>query len=90
MTDAFPVRQRLEGLTVGVAAAPTWIDDTNRFWYRRSVTGGNDFVLVDATTQRKQPAFDHARLATGLSSVIGQEYTERTLPFRAFDYVLDG
>ncbi len=89
-TGAANVRQRLEGLTVGVAEAPTWIDDTNRFWYRRSVTGGNDFVLVDATTQRKQPAFDHANLATGLSSAIGQEYTERTLPFRAFEYVLDG
>ena len=87
---AASVRQRLEGLTVGVAEAPIWIDDTNSFWYRRSVTGGNDFVLVDAATQQKQPAFDHARLATGLSSAIGQEYTALTLPFRTFEYVLDG
>ena len=87
---AATVRTRLEGLTVGVAEAPTWVDDTNRFWYRRSVTGGNEFVLVDAATQQKQSAFDHARLATGLSSAIGQEYTALTLPFRTFEYVLDG
>ena len=87
---AATVRQRLEGLTVGVAEAPTWIDSTNRFWYRRSVTGGNDFVLVDAATQQKQPAFDHASLATGLSQAVGQEYAALTLPFRTFDYVLDG
>ena len=72
---AATVRQRLEGLTVSVAEAPTWIDGTNRFWYRRSVTGGNDFVLVDAATQQKQPAFDHAGLATGLSQAVDQEYT---------------
>ena len=87
---AATVRQRLEGLTVSVAEAPTWIDGTNRFWYRRSVTGGNDFVLVDAATQQKQPAFDHAGLATGLSQAVDQEYTALTLPFRTFDYVLDG
>ena len=87
---AATVRQRLEGLTVGVAEAPTWIDGTNRFWYRRAVTGGNDFVLVDAATQQKQPAFDHARLATGLSQAVGQEYTALTLPLRTFEYVLDG
>ena len=87
---AATVRQRLEGLTVGVAEAPTWIDSTNRFWYRRSVTGGNDFVLVHAATQQKQPAFDHASLATGLSQAVGQDYAALTLPFRTFDYALDG
>ena len=87
---AATVRQSLEGLTVGVAEAPTWIDGTTRFWYRRSVTGGNDFVLVDAVTQQKQPAFDHASLASGLSQAVGQEYSALTLPFRTFEYVMDG
>ena len=76
---AATVRQRLEGLTVGVPETPNWIGETNRFWYRRSVTGGNDFIVVDAATQQRQPAFDHASLAGGLSTAIGEEYTALTL-----------
>ena len=87
---AATVRQRLDGLTVGVAGAPTWIDGTNRFWYRLSVSGGHEFVQVDAETQTKTPAFDHAALARGLSAAAGREYTEVTLPFRSFEHVQDG
>jgi len=47
-------------------------------------------VVVDAETQRKEPAFDHARLAASLSSVTGEAYTEITLPFRTFDFLGDG
>ena len=88
--QAATVRQRLDGLTVGVADAPTWIDGTSRFWYRLSVAGGQEFVLVDAETQQKTPAFDHAGLATGLSAATGGEYAALTLPFRTFEFIQDG
>ncbi|MDE2678192.1 MAG: prolyl oligopeptidase family serine peptidase [Gemmatimonadota bacterium] len=88
--NAATVRQRLNGLTVGVPDAPNWIDGTSRFWYRLSVAGGHEFVLVDAETQQKTPAFDHAALAEGLSAATGAEYTAVTLPFRSFTYVQDG
>ncbi len=88
--SAATVRQRLNGLTVGVPDAPNWIDGTSRFWYRLSVAGGHEFVLVDAETQQKTPAFDHAALAEGLSAATGREYTAVTLPFRSFEYVQDG
>ena len=68
-----------------MAEAPTWIDGTDRFWYRRSVAGGNEFVVVDAATGQKQPAFDHAGLAAGLAAAMDREYTAVTLPFRAFE-----
>ncbi|MGH7462607.1 MAG: DPP IV N-terminal domain-containing protein, partial [Longimicrobiales bacterium] len=75
------LNRRLQGLVVNMAALPTWIGDTNRFWYRKSVDGGNEFVLVDAATAQKQPLFDHARLAAALSSKSGTQYAARTLPF---------
>ena len=87
---AADVRQRLDGLTVGVAGAPTWINGTSRFWYRLSVVGGHEFVVVDAETREKTPAFDHAGIAGGLSAATGREYDAVTLPFRAFEYVEDG
>src|SRR4051812_38342269 len=64
------VNQRLNSLSVDIAQTPTWTDATH-FWYRKSVKGGNEFVMVDAATGQKTAAFDHARLATSLSTVSG-------------------
>ncbi len=79
------IAQRLQGLVTGVADRPVWIDSTSRFWYRVSVKGGNQFVLVDAVAKTKAPAFDHARLATALSAAASQSYTALTLPMTAID-----
>jgi dipeptidyl aminopeptidase/acylaminoacyl peptidase len=79
-------RARTLRLTYEKAAGPitepaTWIEKTSRFWYRRSVPGGAEFVVVDAATKRSTPAFDHARLATGLSAAVGRSFAALTLPF---------
>jgi dipeptidyl aminopeptidase/acylaminoacyl peptidase len=74
----------------GVVAEPaTWIEKTSRFWYRRAVPGGHEFVVVDAATQQKQPAFDHARLAAALSVATGRSYKALTLPFARVAYTND-
>ncbi|MGH7713219.1 MAG: DPP IV N-terminal domain-containing protein, partial [Gemmatimonadaceae bacterium] len=80
------LRQRLEGLVVGAPETPTWIDST-RFWYRKSVRGGSEFVLVDAVSLEKRPPFDHARIATALSGATKKRYTPITLPFNTFTFV---
>lgn len=58
-----------------------WIENTDRFVYRRTTPGGHEFMLVDAEMQTQQPAFDHARLATALSIAMGDAFTAQTLPF---------
>ncbi len=68
------------------AEAPTWIPGSEKFWYRKTVRGGNAFVLVDAVAGTKAPAFDHAKLASALSTTAGATYTAVTLPFTTFTY----
>ncbi len=79
------VLDSLSTLAVNVAEPPTWIGP-GRFWYRKSVKGGNEFVLVDAATGAKRAPFDHARLASALSSAAETTYTAVTLPFREFSF----
>jgi dipeptidyl aminopeptidase/acylaminoacyl peptidase len=86
---AMTLRDTYQGLAVNVPEPPTWIARTNRFWYRRSVRGGNEFVLVNAETRAKEAPFDHARLAAGISSASGGKYTAVTLPFTSFTFVDD-
>ncbi|MEP6783370.1 MAG: DPP IV N-terminal domain-containing protein, partial [Acidobacteriota bacterium] len=75
------------------------IAGTHRFYYRRAVANGFEFVTVDADTQAKQPAFDHQRLAASLSKASGHAYSGTRLPFQnlnfnealsAIDMTIDG
>lgn len=60
---------------------PRWFGD-GKFWYRNQLAdGAKEFVLVDAAAGRKQPAFDHARLATELGAVSGAKLDGAKLPF---------
>jgi dipeptidyl aminopeptidase/acylaminoacyl peptidase len=81
------IRARYETLAVNVAGPVTWIENSSRFWYRKSVAGGNEFVTFDAASQQKQAAFDHEKLAAGLSSATRNKYTGLTLPFTTFSFV---
>ena len=82
------LRSRYEGLVVNIAERANWIGDTSRFWYRKSVKGGYEFVLFDAQTLARKPAFDHARLAASLSAASGdKKVTALALPFPTITFV---
>ena len=87
--QAITLRDRFQALAVNVPEQVQWIRNTNRFWYRKTVPGGNAFVLVNADTQTKEPAFDHAKLADALAAAMKGKYTPVTLPFTTFNFVDD-
>jgi dipeptidyl aminopeptidase/acylaminoacyl peptidase len=78
---ALNIKERYKGLALNIPETPVWIEGTDKFWYRKTVKGGDAFVLVDALAQTKGPAFDHDRLAASLSSARKERFTGVTLPF---------
>jgi len=78
--------RRTDGLVVNVVQTPVFIEGGARLWYRKSVTGGNAFVLVDVAAKSKAAAFDHTRLAAALSAAASAKYTAVTLPFTTFTF----
>jgi len=68
------------GLVVNTPSAINWIGDSHRFWYARAVKGGSEFLVVDAGSAQKKPAFDHDRLAAAISSVTGRKWSGLNLP----------
>ena len=73
-------------LVTDAIESPTW-SGNSRVLYRKSVTGGNTFMLVDVTNREapvKRTAFDHDRLATAIGAVTGGRYTGITLPFNSY------
>src|SRR5215475_10897575 len=84
------LREKFQGLVAGAPERANWIEKTSHFWYRKSVKGGYEFVLVDAETLAKKPAFDHEKLAAALSESLpsGDEaITALRLPFNEFNFV---
>ncbi len=71
-------------LVYGAVARPTWIEG-DRFYYRTTTAAGTQFVMVNAATEAKSPAFDHAKLASALSTASGTSYDANHLPFMDFE-----
>jgi dipeptidyl aminopeptidase/acylaminoacyl peptidase len=84
---ALTLRERYRDLALNIANSQTWMRGAgHRFWYRKSVEGGTNFILVDAEAATRAPAFDHERLAAVLSRVSGEHYTAVTLPFGVLNF----
>jgi len=79
---------RPRGTVYKAEIRPHWFHDNTRFWYRNDLAGGaREFILVDAQTAQRGPAFDHKKLAAGLSKAAGRDYAADRLPFDAIEFV---
>lgn len=66
-----------------------WIGCEDSFWYvRTSEKGHKEFVVVEAKTGERRPAFDHQALAAALSEVLGKVICAGQLPFTIFRYTV--
>jgi len=83
------LRTNTSALVTGATVQATWLDG-ERFWYRNTVAGGAEFVLVDAARRSREPAFDHERLAAAVSREADEAYDGLTLPFTSFTFSEDG
>ena len=84
---AMGLREKYQRLAVGVVDQVQWHAKANRFWYRKSVAGGHEFILVDVDKDTKRPAFDHQKLAAALTSAMGRTVTALDLPFNTFVFI---
>jgi len=65
---------------------PHWVEQSDEFWYRSDSKSGHEFILVDASTGNKQPAFDHQQLANALKAKGVTDATATKLPFKDFNF----
>ena len=84
---AAALRQRSEGKVVDLRVRARWLSDGKRFWYRRDLPGGlREYVAVDAAAKRREPAFDHSRLAAALANASGKEVDGDRLDIDALEW----
>jgi dipeptidyl aminopeptidase/acylaminoacyl peptidase len=61
--------ERLAELSTLVKTVKNAFGSSDRFWYRRETATGHEFVIVDAATGAKHPAFDQTRIAQAVANV---------------------
>ena len=71
-------------LVFGASVQPNWRPG-GAFWYRNTVPGGAEFILVDPAAATRARAFDHERLATALGAATDTTWSPLALPFRTFE-----
>ena len=75
-------------LVTGIPGTPRWLED-GRFWYRTTTASGPVFLMVDPARKTRVPAFDHQRLASGLSVATGTTILGNRLPFQTVTFSED-
>src|ERR1700752_2766194 len=69
---------------------PYWFANETKVWYRKDLKGGTkEFILVDAEKGTRAKAFDHAKLAAGLSKATEKEHKADRLPFEEVNFTDD-
>ncbi|MHB1556296.1 MAG: DUF885 family protein [Isosphaeraceae bacterium] len=71
-----------DGLVFKARVTPHWFGPDGQLWYRNDLAGGwKEFKRVEPARGEPRPAFDHNRLAAGLSKAAGKNYSGDRLPF---------
>jgi dipeptidyl aminopeptidase/acylaminoacyl peptidase len=69
---------------------PHWFADDTKFWYRNDLPGNRrHFIVVDAATGRRADAFDHARVAERLSTLLKEKQSADRLPVHSLLFEKD-
>jgi dipeptidyl aminopeptidase/acylaminoacyl peptidase len=90
-TRAAELASQAKGRVFRTTITPHWFDSNTGFWYRNDTKDGSkDFVVVDADKGTRRPAFDHDKLAAGLSRAAGAKYRAERLPFNTIEFVDGG
>lgn len=70
---AFSLREKYGSSKVFYSGVrPTWIAETDSFWYVRNTPEGRVYVLVDAEKKQRTELFDHKALADALAKATGK------------------
>jgi dipeptidyl-peptidase 4 len=80
------LRQLTEKKVFRDRVRPNWLEGNTSFWYRvQTAADRHEFILVDTETGKREPAFNHARLAEALLEKGVKDVAPDHLPIDRFD-----
>ncbi|MEO8624176.1 MAG: DPP IV N-terminal domain-containing protein, partial [bacterium] len=80
---------RMRGKIVDAVNQANWIGRTSYVWYRKTTPTGSAYLIVNADSATKRPAFDQARLAQALSAALKKPIVADSLPLNGLTFTDD-
>lgn len=69
-----------------LAVSPSWIEESDIFWYSFKTSSGKNFYYVNAATKSKLPLFDSRYMAAELRKLTHHPYNELDLPIKELKF----
>jgi dipeptidyl-peptidase-4 len=84
---AFNLRKNTANKVYKQRVTAHWFSDGKQFWYRNDLPGEKvEFILVNAETGTRRPAFDHERLAVVLAKATAERIQADRLPIDKLEF----
>lgn len=74
--------QKVSKMVFDVNVSPRWFETGDRFWYSHETSQGRKFTLADPVKKTKTPLFDHAKMASTLTTLTRIPYDVQHLPIQ--------
>ena len=73
---------KLSKLIFSTEVNPNWINFGDKFWYEFNSPSGKKWYLVDPKTKKKSELFDHADMASRITSIVKNPFDAQHLEIR--------
>ncbi|MFC1554760.1 DPP IV N-terminal domain-containing protein [candidate division KSB1 bacterium] len=87
LAEKFLSNNVTNNLLFDTSVRPNWIENTEKFWYRFKNKEGTEFYVVDPEDKTKEPVFDNAKLAAGLSLHLKKPFDPKHNPVSTIKFV---
>ena len=81
---------KLQNMLFSTSVDPHWFKSGEKFWYEYKTGEGNRWYVVDPATRKREPLFDHDKMAAQLTEIVKDPYIASKLPIRNLEVDEDG
>ena len=81
---------KLQNMLFSTTIDPHWFKSGEKFWYGYKTSNGTKWYVVDPATKKREPLFDHEKLASQLSEIVKDPFIAEQLPIYNLEVDEDG
>ena len=81
---------KLENMLFSTTVDPHWFLSGEKFWYSYKTGEGTRWYVVDPVARKREPLFDHDKLAAQLSEIMHDPFIAAQLPIQNLEVDKDG
>ncbi len=81
---------KLQNMLFSTTIDPHYFKSGEKFWYSYKTSTGTKWYVVDPATRKREPLFDHVKMASQLSEIMHDPFIAEQLPIQNLDVAEDG